>query len=254
MQISESRFSSDDYGVMELAESSVSISDIVHESNVPLYGKVGSRLSPSPISNREKSSKNIVTGHGDLTHQASGRTPQGVANNEVQVGVRTLSRCQNVQAYRSALRRNSNDFQTGSFSFFSSSLQSSRKICQKRKSDVQAPENLGWLQTSSSTDGQQLTVHGALPGRQESRSQDIDSAWKMMDKAKPMLHAYERSNSDIQVSEYPSNHGNGKILINNCPSSLYISKCQQFGKSTFKTLGKQFKHSSAGKRTEKQTH
>lgn len=218
----------------------ISIFDIVRESDTPLFGSQRPKVSPPPVPRARQ--RNLE----DQVIKPVERSPPTALT---QTSARTLSRCRNVNSYIQALRENWDALQTGSLCFSSSAVESRSNGFRKRKSDAVLRDSSDQSHSSPSTSGPQLRTWDGFPGftNQDRQSQDINRAWKMMDRAKSIIH---------QSSKSPSGKGNLSEGETNRGLSLHLSKNEQLGtrKLGKTTTEKQYRRYYLEKQTEKNMH
>lgn len=185
------------------AETHVSICDIVAE----------------PYTREDERPPSIGSSHPNRPSSPIALNSENFAvNNSSSMSVaRTLLRCRNVNAHIQALRENWNALRSGSMTF--SSI----------------------LGDSGGESSQKYNVGASCPKQDNNAcSYDTEKAWKMMDKAKSIQRACERTGIIHQVSKHPLGKVNVPKEVANVKSSSATNN-RQLGNKDF---GWHFKHHS----------
>ncbi|KAL6973525.1 hypothetical protein U1Q18_027712 [Sarracenia purpurea var. burkii] len=130
-----------------------------------------------------------------------------------ELGARTLRRCRHVHGRIEALRENWNAYRNGSLSFSSGSVDSTGNT--NRRNSNGAIFN----DVSGQSD----------PTRCSSQYMDVDKAWKMMDAAKSMERARERTSIIHQSSKFPLRKVNTPVENSMSRSSIVTSAIKPLG-------------------------
>ncbi|XP_028753741.1 uncharacterized protein LOC114713298 isoform X2 [Neltuma alba] len=167
------------------AESSVTILDIVREPNSQRVQR--SRPSPlvTPLPYRAHRNK-------DRNHDISFTPlPDRVNRNKDisrDLSARTLRRCRNVQRNIRAFRENWNALRNGSLRFSSDSSESGVRHGKQQNTYSLSHGKSYQMHSSASMSHQQSTIHGSPSNNKlnEGDSEDVNKAWKMLERAKMM--------------------------------------------------------------------
>lgn len=174
-----------------VGEASVSIFDIVRESNSPEVDRTPRRAS----AHQDQVSCPIAP-YGDIS----------VGSRVTDSGARTLHRCRNVHSHIRTLRENWNALRSGSLGFSSSLPDSAGKSNTKGNNMKILSNRSSHLKSSSSMNCQQMpSKDSVLSDTLGSRgSHDIDKAWKLLDIAKSIQKTRAGTSIGHQASLHPS--------------------------------------------------
>ncbi|CAI0443764.1 unnamed protein product [Linum tenue] len=207
----------------ETEEASVSIRDLVHEQDWCMP----SRWRKRRVQEVTRPGKRSAT-HTELDESTLGN--RNVADNAAaENGARTLTGCRNVHTYIRSIRENWDGLRSGSLRFRSNESINSSSNAGQSSAAVLPEQNC--LPTSNA---QQLGVTNDSPGTasasQETRSDDIDKAWKMMLQAKSVQLACQRGTKSMQqVSKCPSVRVSTSKEADNRSLRLHSSKTHELG-------------------------
>nr|DAD31559.1 TPA_asm: hypothetical protein HUJ06_010410 [Nelumbo nucifera] len=228
----------------KVAETHVSIFDIVRESDTP-EGDVSpsivtqrgtcsaSRVRETCIAQRDTSAASRVSDATVTqrdTSAASRVRDTSAASRVSDPSARTLRRCRNVQVRIQALRENWSALRSGSVRFSSSLLDSCGKRNTKNSNGAIISDRLSLSRSSPSMSSQQITSMDSVSGDTFSSrgSYDIDRAWKMLDIAKSLQRAPKGTHNDHQDSTYPFTKRHSPKEANNITSTFSVPKNKAF--------------------------
>ncbi|KAK6925165.1 Zinc finger, PHD-finger [Dillenia turbinata] len=175
------------------SEAHISIFDIVRDADAPEDGTCSTTETSYPSLSPET---DVFT--KDASTEQIARN--SVANRRTEAGARTLHHCRNVHKHIRALRENWNGLRSGSLRFSSSSMDLGSQRHQKEQavhcyvSEQQALSSASSCQQSTTQDG---SSHDKV---EMSNSHDINKAWRMMDIAKSVERASQRTHNPCLAS------------------------------------------------------
>ncbi|KAI8019580.1 PHD and RING finger domain-containing protein 1 [Camellia lanceoleosa] len=205
----DSQMSSINFQKAPLAESHVSIRDIVRESSSRELERPPTAVLPHP------------TSLADSTTEQGSRTQPSIAPTATDSGARTLRRCRNVQGRIQTLRENWNAFRSGSLSFTSSSVDSSGNTNQRHSGGAILSDRSGQTHSTPCSSQHLVAQKGSSSDTIPNRSSyNVEKAWKMMDVAK---RAHERASVVNQASKHTLSKVNTPIEKAKASSSLLPS-------------------------------
>jgi len=193
---------SDQQNVVPEAEPSetVDIFDIVRETG----SRVVKRPRTSPLQQNLLSPSAIPL--SDRLSRFKGKSPA--------IGVHSMQR--NIQAFR----ENWNALRSGSVQFHCNVDQPSSTVSQTQDSRSLSNAKLYDSHSRASTSVQQSTVQGGPTNKtlnERVYEDDVDKAWKMVDRAKRMLVTHQRTSSNRQGVDRPSSSGGAcKTSVEHC--------------------------------------
>ncbi|KAJ1388537.1 Zinc finger, RING-type [Sesbania bispinosa] len=239
--ISRETNTNEESDLVPTAEPSVTVFDIVREPN----SRVVRRPRESPLQQNQPStlqqnqSSPSVIPLPDRVSRLKGKTP--------------MSGVENAQRNIQALRENWNALRSGSLQFHCNSFKSGGSGSQKQDSSSLSRGKLDNSHPMASTSLQQSTVQGGHSSNMLSDGglEDVEKAWKMMDRAKMMRQTHQRTSRIPQGMDNPSCSGarEKSIAQHNYPEL----KNQRPGKLDLRTrMKKQCDYSSLNKNMENQ--